>query len=120
MNSSHGTIAANRTSPARSTSQAPRPPPIRLMSIRFRSGTSVDWISRRSVSTLATLPGTTAMALVALAATGDTPTASSAENVKKVPPPAIEFILPATKPASASSAPSVNDIFHPVFLRQYF
>ena len=44
-------------------------------------------------------PGNTATALVALAAIVGTPAKTSAGNVKKLPPPAIEFIMPAKNDA---------------------
>jgi len=46
------------------------------------------------------VPSTIAAALVALAMTGGTPIARSAENEKIVPPPATAFSAPARKPAA--------------------
>ena len=47
-------------------------------------------------------PGNTATALVAFAAIVGTPVNTNAGNVRKLPPPAIEFIIPATNEADAS------------------
>ncbi len=47
-------------------------------------------------------PGTSATALVAFAATGDTPAASSAGKVSIVPPPAMAFITPAAMAVTKS------------------
>jgi hypothetical protein len=94
---SQGTRARNSASPATTTSQAPTSPPARLETTSAISTRLVrDPSSRRNAQPALSDPGTRATVLVAFAATGLTPAASSAGKVSKVPPPARAFIAPAT------------------------
>ena len=78
---------------------APAQPPMMLMVI---SGTMMrgDFGRRfQYEKTLATEPGQTATVLVALAGMGGTPVKMSAGKEKKLPPPATEFMAPASTAA---------------------
>src|SRR6185369_9753696 len=89
--------ARNRPSPARTTSHAPTSPPDRLAPSRNASTRPLlAPSSRRKPHPAVNEPGTSATALVALAATGETPAARSVGKVSTVPPPASAFITPAT------------------------
>ena len=84
-----------------SSSTAPASPPPRLISTRVRSGMpSKDWKSRRQAQALASVPGSSATVLEALATTEGRPTKTMAGMVTKEPPPAAAFIAPASRPAA--------------------
>src|SRR5579875_395269 len=68
---------------------------MRLILMRMRKIARGCFItSRRYAPALATEPGQMATVLVALAMMAGTPVKINAGNVKKLPPPATEFIVP--------------------------
>ena len=79
---------------------APTRPPPRLIRSMVRSGVpSKGRKSRRQAQALASVPGSRATVLEALAATEGRPTDTMAGMVTKEPPPAAAFIAPASRPA---------------------
>ena len=79
---------------------APTAPPTTLvMPSRTRMGRLLS-ISRRKPQSPPNSPGHSATVLVAFATFGSRPSQSSTGKVTSVPPPAIEFIIPATKAAA--------------------
>ena len=85
------------------TSHAPSSPPERLAASRNASTRPLLLPSSpRKPHPALSEPGTSATALVALAATGETPAARSTGKVSTVPPPASAFIAPATIEVTSS------------------
>src|SRR6266568_1942621 len=104
---SHGTTRANVRLPTHKTSKAPSAPPTSDGTVIHTSSLRSPATSWRKPQKAPTPPGTSATVLVALAATGEMPNASSDGKVTSVPPPASAFMPPASAAATTSTRNSI-------------
>ena len=97
----NGTIASNVFVGVCTRRTPPINPPRRLTGTKsFNHGTMVPILLRYPMVP-PNVAGRRAIVLVAFAGTDGMPTEIRAGNVTKVPPPAMEFMIPATHPARA-------------------
>jgi len=101
---SQGTTRAKVRLPTHKTSSAPSAPPTSDGSAIHRSSSRSPATSPRKPQKAPAPPGMSAIVLVALAATGETPKASSDGKVTSVPPPASAFMPPASAAARINTA----------------
>ena len=109
--SNHGMTNENTSDGVIKSSTEPRIPPktdnmIKRKNLDF--GTSLNSFANPKAPLK--YPGNTATALVAFAAIVGTPVNTKAGKVKKLPPPAIEFMIPAKNEANISNISSKNII----------
>src|SRR5438045_4177117 len=93
-NTSHGTIAENRSGDVCMSNKVPPSPPRRLGSAKAPAHGSAPLRSSRYPTMLLNDAGQSATVLVALATIGVIPSPTRAGNVRRVPPPATEFMTP--------------------------
>src|SRR2546421_1119598 len=93
-NTSHGTVAENRSGDVCMSNMAPTAPPRRLGSAKAPAHGIAPLSSSRYPTMLLNDAGQSATVLVALATIGVIPSPTRAGNVRRVPPPATEFMTP--------------------------
>ena len=106
--SNHGITKENKVVGVLNSSNDPKTPPSADMKIN-KENWPFGYVFSSFIKPSAPLryPGKTANALVALAAIIGTPAKTSAGNVKKLPPPAIEFAIPAKNADTKSIMASI-------------
>jgi len=98
-------MTSNAVIGVRSSRRAPITPPRNVASSKLRSETGPTGPKpSRYVHALVSCPGNSATVLVVFAVTEGTPTAINAGKVTNEPPPASAFIMPAIRPAPATSS----------------
>ncbi len=107
----NGTSPSKSAEGVRTRRMPPASPPARLTGANSLSHRCTAGILRRYPKTLLTMPGSRAMVLVAFATIEESPETMRAGNVTMVPPPAIEFIRPASAPAPSSMAARETSMF---------
>src|SRR3989442_7599659 len=108
-----GTIRANVNDGVRISNQAPTAPPTMLIKPSRTSNTELSASSRRKPNSPPKNPGQSATVFVAFATLGLRPSHINKGKEMSVPPPAIEFMPPATQaPANKIVQWSVVEFIH--------